>query len=424
MTPAFPAWTAKTAWLNAISKSFGRFAPKLLSASTICAALAWFSFGTLGTLDAQITILHNFGDGSVPNDGVLPQKGLVQAADGNIFGITLERLKNGNQVTGIGTAFELTPGDVLTIISNFNNNLIPWGPLLVVGEQVVGFTIRGPGKPYGPNDSGTVYRLHFSAGSGTWKRNFVHEFRDGSVANDGSIPLAALIQGADGDLYGTTMKGGVHGVGTVYKIQLGSDKVTILHSFNPEKEPCIPESSLLLGKDGNYYGTTLTGPERQGGGSIFMMTPAGQVTTLYRFAKNAVAAALIQGTDGNFYGAQYAPSNKYGTVFKMTADHTVSTLHSFGTGTDGIDPLGVVQGPSGNLYGVTQMGGTTGGGVLFELSLDGSSYNILHNFHDGTVPNDGNSPSGPLIVGSDNNLYGETFVGGTANRGTIFRFSP
>jgi uncharacterized repeat protein (TIGR03803 family) len=84
----------------------------------------------------------------------------------------------------------------------------------------------------------------------------------------------------------------------------------------------------------------------------------------------------------------------------------------------------VVQGPNGNLYGVALAGGTTNGGVLFEISTDGSSYTILHKFGDGSVPNDGIAPSGPLLVGSDKNLYGETSSGGTANQGIIFKFSP
>jgi uncharacterized repeat protein (TIGR03803 family) len=85
---------------------------------------------------------------------------------------------------------------------------------------------------------------------------------------------------------------------------------------------------------------------------------------------------------------------------------------------------GVIQGPNGNLYGLIHSGGTAGKGFVFELSTDGSFFNVLHNFGDGTVQNDGEYPVGTLVVGSDNNLYGTTFEGGSAGLGTVFRISP
>jgi uncharacterized repeat protein (TIGR03803 family) len=108
----------------------------------------------------------------------------------------------------------------------------------------------------------------------------------------------------------------------------------------------------------------------------------------------------------------------------MTPSFKVSILHSFGKGSDGYAPSGVVFGPNGNLYGVTNVGGSTNRGTIFELSPDGSSYAMLHNFNDGSIANDGQLPNGPLVVGSDNNLYGTTKVGGSQNVGTTFRISP
>jgi uncharacterized repeat protein (TIGR03803 family) len=150
--------------------------------------------------------------------------------------------------------------------------------------------------------------------------------------------------------------------------------------------------------------------------TIFEMTPAGNVTIIYTFA-SGLSAPLIQGIDGNFYGTNE-------TVFKMTPDHVVTVLHTFGQGSDGASPNGVVQGPTGNLYGVTQTGGTANFGIVYEVSTDGSSYNILHNFGDGSISHDGHNPGCVLVVGLDNNLYGTTPLGGVGNRGTIFRISP
>jgi uncharacterized repeat protein (TIGR03803 family) len=101
-----------------------------------------------------------------------------------------------------------------------------------------------------------------------------------------------------------------------------------------------------------------------------------------------------------------------------------SILHLFGQGSDGTFPVGtVVQGPNGDLYGVTSRGGTAGSGILFEVSTLGV-YTILHNFGDGSIPNDGSGPQGTLIVGKDKNLYGTTAGGGKAGLGTVFKFTP
>lgn len=171
----------------------------------------------------------------------------------------------------------------------------------------------------------------------------------------------------------------------------------------------------MLAKDGNYYGTTMSVY-----GGIFEMTPDGTVTEIYTFTAGW-PNALIQGTDGNFYGTTGSITD--GVVFKMTSDHVVSVLHTFGQGTDGQFAGGLVQGPTGNLYGTTGLGGSADQGTIYEITTDGSSYNILHNFGDGSVINDGNNP-GPLVVGSDNNLYGTTSIGGVSNNGTVFKISP
>ncbi|MBV8278413.1 MAG: hypothetical protein JO170_24565 [Verrucomicrobia bacterium] len=136
--------------------------------------------------------------------------------------------------------------------------------------------------------------------------------------------------------------------------------------------------------------------------------------------------ALIQGTDGNFYGTTFSGgSAERGTVFKMTSDYVVTTLHEFVSEVDGALPGGaLVQGPNGNLYGVTQAGGTGKSGIVFEISTDGSSYIVLHNFADGSVPNDGKDPVCTLILASDNNFYRTTPTGGTHDLGTIFRITP
>jgi uncharacterized repeat protein (TIGR03803 family) len=200
--------------------------------------------------------------------------------------------------------------------------------------------------------------------------------------------------------------------------------ITVVYSFSSAGG--LPGAGLLLGQDGNYYGTTEAGPNRGTGGAIFRMTPAGTVTFLYDFPSSiSPDSALIQVPNGNFYGTTSINSlGTKGVLFQMTPQFAVTILHTFTGGTDGETPGGVVLGPNGNLYGTTTYGGTADQGTVYEIATDGTSYTILHNFGDGSVTNDGQEPFGPLALGADNNLYGTTQVGGSAGKGTVYRISP
>jgi uncharacterized repeat protein (TIGR03803 family) len=164
------------------------------------------------------------------------------------------------------------------------------------------------------------------------------------------------------------------------------------------------------------------------------MTPTGTLTTLYNFEDfNYPVAGLVEGTGGDFYGTTitYAGGG-YGTIFKMTADGAVTTLRNF-SGADGSWPVApLMEASNGNFYGTTAQGGpassicvTTGCGTVFEITPEG----VLTTLHYFAGP-DGLSPSGALIQGSDGNLYGTTSSGGPANSscrlgcGTIFQITP
>jgi uncharacterized repeat protein (TIGR03803 family) len=180
---------------------------------------------------------------------------------------------------------------------------------------------------------------------------------------------------------------------------------------------------LLQASSGNFYGCTFAGLN---GSAIFQMTPSVQVTTFYTFPTSyAPAGPLIQGSDGNFYGGaiDLGPTNG-DFVFQISPSGAVTTLHAFNQATDGHLSGALVQGPTGYLYGMTSDGGTAGDGIVFELSTDGSTYTVLHNFGDRSVPHDGKTPIGSLVVGADNNLYGATQDGGSAGLGTVFKISP
>ena len=231
-----------------------------------------------------------------------------------------------------------------------------------------------------------------------------------------------MVQGADGNFYGTTYSGGADCGrvcdGTVFKIT-PEGMLTTLHNFNGG-DGSNP-NGLVLGMDGNFYGTTFQGGTgtscgTDGCGTVFVITPSGTVTTLHSFDKTDGSfpyAGLIQATDGNFYGTTYeGGTNDDGTVFKVTTDGALTTLHSF-DGTDGSSMLaGIFQSTNGNFYGTATNGGTIPDscGTVFRLSVG------LGPFAE-TLPTSGKVGREVVILG--NNLTAATSV--TFN-GTEARF--
>jgi uncharacterized repeat protein (TIGR03803 family) len=241
---------------------------------------------------------------------------------------------------------------------------------------------------------------------------------------------SALIQGADGNFYGTAAAGGAVGFGTVYRMT-PSGTVTVLHEFAGGSGDGNAPQSLIQWTDGNFYGTTQFGGSAAGRGTVFRMTPGGSVTILHAFAGGTSdganpVAALIAAADGNFYGTTpYGGAADNGTVFRLTPAGTFTILHSFvrtGPSADGAAPLGaLVQGVDGNFYGTTSGGGASDGGTVFKMSPDG----IITTLHVFTIaPTDGRVPVAGMIRGTDGNFYGTTFGGGDTNAGTIFRITP
>jgi uncharacterized repeat protein (TIGR03803 family) len=366
---------------------------------------------------AQVTILHSFG--SVARDGAYPAAGLIQAPDGNFYGVTSgEAGKTGPN----GTVFQMTPAGVLSVIKRFAGQPLNT-PLLYYKKTLIGIVGNSSTEPNGVLFAVTGYP------AGPWAKHFWHKF--GITAGDGIDPVGGVVLGSDGDLYGATSGGGSAGDGTIYKVNPKSHQLTVVYSFTSNTATGVfPITALLQAKNGNFYGGTQQGIIQQGmyGGGIFVMTPDDQVAPLSGFSDNQfLTGPFIQGSDGNLYGTAGAPSNETGlpdAVFQMTPAGNITTFYLFGGIFGGTS--GVIQGPNGNVYGFTGYGGTAGKGTVFELSpdLSISSFKILHNFGDGTVQNDGEYPVGTLVVGSDNNLYGTTSQGGSAGLGTVFRISP
>jgi uncharacterized repeat protein (TIGR03803 family) len=205
----------------------------------------------------------------------------------------------------------------------------------------------------------------------------------------------------------------------------------------------FPEASLVQGRDGNLYGTTFNDPNNPNRlGTVFRMTPSGSLTTIYSFCSQTnctdgawPAAGLVLATDGNFYGTTTRGGTSFsgGTVFKITPAGKLTTIYSFCTQVgcpDGAVPMAaLIQAIDGSLYGTTLSGGSTCGfpdnscGVVFKITLDGK-LTTLHTFCDQTACPDGRNPYSSLIQAADGNFYGTTFSGGTKRNGVIFKITP
>ncbi len=253
----------------------------------------------------------------------------------------------------------------------------------------------------------------------------LYRFCSQTNCSDGAYPRDGLVQGTDGNFYGTTD-------GTVFKITPSGTLIT-LHSFaGSDGRGCW--AGLVQASDGNFYGTTPYGGASDHG-TIFKITASGALTTLYSFCSQSNCAdgrmplngELVQAWDGNFYGTTYAGgASDHGTIFKITASGALTTLYSFCSQSncaDGTFPLdGLVQASDGNFYGTTPYGGTSqncgsyGCGTVFKITPSGM-LTTLHSFDGG----DGATPYARLIQANDGNFYGTTEEVGAFGNGTVFR---
>ncbi|MGA2414743.1 MAG: choice-of-anchor tandem repeat GloVer-containing protein [Candidatus Sulfotelmatobacter sp.] len=251
---------------------------------------------------------------------------------------------------------------------------------------------------------------------------------DGEPCLNGAQPEAGLVLATDGDFYGTTMNGGANNFGTVFQVT-SAGKLTTLHSFD-STDGASPEVGLIQATNGELFGTTSIGGSGDVG-TIFDITTGGTFTSLLSFTGtngDYPDGRLVQGTDGNFYGTTEEVNSGSGTVFKMTLAGKLTTLHKF-TGTDGAGPTSaLVQASNGNFYGTTQAGGTNSEGTVFEITA-GGKLTALYSFCSKSECADGANPSAGLIQATDGNLYGTTFSGGSNETscnggcGTIFKIT-
>ena len=252
-------------------------------------------------------------------------------------------------------------------------------------------------------------------------------------SGDGTRPNG-LVAGGDGNYYGTTATGGSNGLGTFFRVtQAGAE--TVLYSFVGGSSDGADPEGVIQGSDGNFYGATNFGGNgacSSGCGSVFRITPAGVETVLYFFSGAADGGdpnGVVQGSDGNFYGTTAyggitngsCGASGCGVVFRLTPAGGESVLYSFPGGTNGILPVSLIQGTDGNFYGTTVYGGQSNVGTVFKVTPAGAE-TALHSFGSGS---DGRLPQQTqLIEGTDGNLYGTTPYGGSNSWGVVYRITP
>jgi uncharacterized repeat protein (TIGR03803 family) len=250
----------------------------------------------------------------------------------------------------------------------------------------------------------------------------LHSFS--AATNDGASTYSSVIVGNDGLLYGTTWGGGVHGLGTVFRMGTAGTGFTVLHHFGAPSDGATPWAPLIQGADSLLYGMTYGGGAANAGTVFKLDTNGGNYAVLYSFTNGLDGAyppgALVQGRDGALYGTtQLAGASNSGTVFRIGSDGLGYTvLHAFSDWPDGAVPqAGLIQGSDGVLYGTTSQGGDYAGGTVFRLQTNGMDYSVVRSF---AFTPDGICPQAALTQGSDGRLYGTTVIGGTAGAGSIF----
>jgi uncharacterized repeat protein (TIGR03803 family) len=300
-------------------------------------------------------------------------------------------------------------------------------PIDVTLVQGIDGDLYGTTQLGGTYGNGTVFKISPS-GTLTTLWNFCEKKNSNGFCVDGDQPMAGLTLVIGGDLYGTTFGGGEHNAGTVFKITPTGELTTVYNfcSLSGCADGLNPSTgtSLIQGTDGNLYGSTQL--------NFFRLTPTGKLTNLYTYPSFAVQypTGVLQASDGNFYLTVSGGVAQDGFILKITSAGKATTLYSFCSLTnclDGANPGGpLAQGANGNLYGTTANGGKFGDGTFFELSLAGK-LTTLHSFDYGTAGNLGATENSGVILGADGNFYGVAHDGGEICEfgcGTLFRMTP
>ncbi|MEN9675295.1 MAG: hypothetical protein RIS76_1191 [Verrucomicrobiota bacterium] len=348
---------------------------------------------------SEYSIVHDFGTTRRADCDKWPQ-GVLEGKDGALYGTTrLGGPPAGDEFPlGCGIVFKVNrDGSAYQILHHFSrsadNGNEPWAGLVEDPAGVLyGTTLEG-----GSNGGGVVFRLNRD-GSGF---AILHHFQENE--NDGGRPMAGLLYGGDGVLYGTTDSGGnsTQRNGTVFRINPDGTDYRVLHSFpSVDGDGRTPRAALVEGPDQMVYGTTRDGGRRDGG-------------TVFRMGRDGSRFQVLH----RFNGSPEMKADPTGKIEMTLKGVTVmAALES-----DGGSPMSLVFGKEGLLYGFAENRGKNGAGTVFRIQCDGGGFETLHHFL--AVDGDGKDPAGRLAQGSDGAVYGLTINSVTNNCSSLYRLS-
>ena len=371
------------------------------------------NMGVLFQYDLNSNLFANKLDFDGVTNGANPIGNLMEASDGNIYGMT-----NSGGINNLGVLLQYNPSSNIFIKKlDFDGTTYgskPFGSLMQASNgYLYGMTTLG-----GVNDVGVLFQYNISTSVYNKKHDFI-----GTI--DGRNPYSTLIQASDGTLYGLTNLGGIEDIGVLFQYNPSSDIYSKKIDFGAA-DGKIPCGSLMQATNGMLYGMTNSGGKNNLG-VLFQYDPA-----TYTYTKKIVLDTLIYGrnphgslieaSDGMLYGMTYGGGiNDSGIIFQYNPS-TFSLIKKFDfTGTaSGANPYGsLLQANDGTLYGMTNAGGGNDSGVIFQYNPTTNIYNKL--FDLGFTS--GANPFGSLIQANDGNLYGMTNVGGINNLGTLFQYN-
>ncbi len=361
-----------------IIKSLGAHPDGAVSYSTLVHDSNWTLYGATdaGGTSNQGTVftikldgsgyktLHSFAG---PTDGVGPYGGLLLASDGKLYGTTLA-----GGVSNAGTVFSLqTDGAAFTVLYTFTNGTDSGNPEGGVIEASDGMLYGTASSILNNANHGTVFKINKS-GSGF---SVIHSF----VLADGVQPQGRLIQGSDGNLFGTAPSGGSQGAGSIFRLGTDGGGFTNLHSFLFSGDGTAPQGGVIEASDHSLYGTTYGGGGTTFNGTIYKINKDGNgYQTVFAFPTTTAGlqrpnSELTEGTNGALYGGtdfSSAPNSGAGGIFMVGKDgNGYVALRIFETNGDGQVPkCALLQSTNGAFYGTTKSGGTATNGCIFALS--------------------------------------------------------
>jgi uncharacterized repeat protein (TIGR03803 family) len=289
---------------------------------------------------------------------------------------------------------------------------LPGSPVIGAWHKGV---LYGTTPSGGSGNAGTLFSLT-EAGDAT----ILHDFE---TSPDGAAPNGQLALASGGVIYGTASGGGVYGGGTLW--EYGAGGFATLHAFGASGDGADPKQGPAV-HGGVVYGSAAAGAIATNG-MVFSLS-GGTYATLHDFVSgtdghcpfSGVAFAkgkiLFGTTVGNGFGGQ-----KNGSVWKLAAGGSLTTLYAFTDGADGEYPdQAPTADAAGNVYGTTHVqGGNSFPGTVWKIGAGG--FSLLHSF---VAATDGSIPNSPLLLDYDGNLYGTTATGGPGGYGTLYRITP